>query len=221
MPNLWIDYSFTHPNPATIKRAGYRGVLRYVTGKGKAITASEVAALHKAGLSILLVFESTAGRATQGFKAGVTDRKAAEKAAKALGYPKACPIFYAVDSDVRPAQVAEYFRGILSLNKVGLNHVGVYGSAHIVEAYPSLYTWQTSAWSNGVVSNHAAVYQRQHSTVDHPIAGTDENVILRSLPTWAPKAATPPAPVQPTPHPANPDHDLVVAQDRWRTAKGF
>ena len=76
--------------------------------------------------------------------------------------------------------------------------VGVYGSARVVEAVHAagaLYTWQTCAWSGGVVSPVAHVYQRLHPTVPTPIPGTDENALIKEVPLWTAAPAPKPTPV--------------------------
>ena len=209
---LAIDYAWQHPTPAAIKADGYSAVLRYLSNDpSKDLTVAEAAALHAAGLSIGLVFETTATRAGSGSGAGYADASAAERAATALGYPITCPIFYAVDYDATPLDVFAYFTGI---SQVAHHPVGVYGSFRIVEAimgYPpdgrgklASYGWQATAWSYDVeqqrvvVSQHAHLFQRLRRTLG-PLAGVadtawDEDVILAPLPLWAPGAVAAPKP---------------------------
>jgi hypothetical protein len=209
---LVIDYAWQHPNPAAIKAAGYVGVVRYLShDPSKDVTAAEIAALHKAGLSVRLVWETTARRALDGWRAGIVDRREAEKRAAALGYPKGCPIFYAVDCDADPAKVVPYFKGV---NRVHGYPVGAYGSKRVVEALwkagLASRLWQTEAWSGTAVSSRASLYQRVKPT--HTIKGAkggwDENVVLHPFSAWmppapkaAPKPAVAPAPVTPVPTP--------------------
>jgi hypothetical protein len=225
---LAIDYAWTHPDPGAIKRAGYKGVFRYLShDASKDATVSEVKALHRAGLWVALVWEATANRAAQGVKAGRADVKDAEKMARALGYPKDCVIFYAVDFDAEPKVVTPYFHGIKADASY---HVGAYGSLRIVDHLMTNrhvgYGWQTVAWSNGALSEYAHVFQRAKAT--YHIAGArggwDEDVILKAFPVWSPKpsvAPKPPAPAHPTPAPENPDHDLLVAFQKWSHDKGL
>jgi peptidoglycan hydrolase-like protein with peptidoglycan-binding domain len=75
------------------------------------------------------------------------------------------------------------------------------------------YGWQSCAWSRGVVSQRAHLYQRLRATVANPISGTDENIVLRPFPLWTkasssaasdiPPIFTKPAPA-PKPVPAPP-----------------
>lgn len=186
---LLVDYAWQVPSVAAIKAAGYQGVMRYLSPDvSKNLTAGERDALHKAGLSIGLVWESTANRAGQGHQAGANDAAEAEAQAKALGYPASCPLFFAVDFDASPFDVAPYFQGVRS---VATGAIGIYGSARVVEGVPVKWKWQACAWSAGRVSNQAHLYQRLAVTTAHPLPGTDENVVLRPFPLWtAAKPAT-------------------------------
>ena len=209
MTDLLCDYAWQHPAPAAI-RASYVGVIRYLSNDpAKDITAAEAEALHAVGLSVGLVYETTATRAGQGFAPGVADRMAAEKRAAALGYPKTCPIFYAVDFDADPAKVLPYFHGV---SRSHTYPVGVYGSKRVVEAVLgakcAVYAWQTEAWSGTAVSKVAHLYQRVKPT--QTLKGAkpgsyDEDVILKTVPLWggkpAPIPAPKPAPVPPAPPP--------------------
>jgi hypothetical protein len=174
-----VDYSWSRPSPATIAAAGYAGALRYLSGgTSKDLTPAEAAGLHAAGLAIGLVWETSAGRAGQGFAAGVVDAHAAEQQAAGLGYPSSCVIFYAVDFAALPPLVAPYFAGVMS---VSTHPVGVYGSADVVDGIPAPFKWQTAAWSGGRHSTQAHLYQRVGGTT---IPGTDVNDLLKPLPLW-------------------------------------
>ena len=197
---LLIDYSAARPTPATIKGAGYAGVMRYLsTDLGKNLQPAERDGLLAAGLGIGLVWETYANRAAAGFSAGVSDAKAAEAQAAALGLPAGLPIFYAVDFDANPAVIKAYFDGIRS---VATRPVGIYGSQRVVNAALSggwaTYGWQSCAWSSTDLSGSLAhLYQRLKPTVASPIGGTDENIVLRSFPLWT-KSVAPPAPKPPS-----------------------
>jgi hypothetical protein len=201
---LYVDYSWTVPPAAAIKAAGYSGVLRYLSpDSSKNLKNVERDSLLAAGLGIGLVWESSSGRAGQGYAAGVADGTEATRQAKALGYPVGCPLFFAVDSGALSAsKVAPYFAGARTTSGYP---VGVYGSGSVVDATAG-YKWQTSAWSAGYVSPHSHFYQRQHTTVAHPISGTDENVRMNQIPVWSKILVPPPVP-KPTPAPL-PTHNV-------------
>lgn len=208
MPDLLIDYAWARPNPLAIRGAGYSGVVRYLSNDpAKNLGAGERDGLFLVGLSITLVWESTATRADEGHGAGVDDAHAAEAQARALGYPRGCPIFYAVDYDMFPAAAADYFAGIAS---VATYPVGVYGSKRIIEGIDAPWKWQAAAWSAGRVSPIAHLYQRVTPTVATPIPSTDENVICHSFPLWTATHPIPPAPPIP---PVNPGGLIVNTID--------
>jgi hypothetical protein len=75
---------------------GARWVARYL----KNLHAAEVAALHAAGLSILLIWETTAKRALSGLAGGIADGQAAARMAQALGAPAGVAIAGTADLDV-------------------------------------------------------------------------------------------------------------------------
>ena len=228
---LLLDYAWAKPSPAAIKAAGYSGVMRYLsTDATKNLSKSEAAGLLAAGLSIGLVWETTAIRAGQGFAAGAADAVTAEAQAAALGYPSTAVLFYAVDYDAAPAAVAPYFAGVGSKAH---HPVGVYGSARVVEGVAAPWKWQACAWSAGRVSASAHLYQRLHATVAHPLSSTDENVVLHAFPMWTntpaplpgPASPIPPVFTKPTPVPTpTPEVDMPltdadaikVAEQVWR-----
>jgi len=175
-----VDYAWTKPTPAQIVAGGYAGVLRYLSwDSSKDISAAERDALHAAGLSIGLVWETTATRAGAGYAAGVADVTAAEAKATALGYPTNIPLFYAVDFDALVAAVLPYFQGVLASSHYP---VGVYGSANVVEGIPAPWKWQTVAWSKGRISAQAHLYQTTLPT----LPACDLNKVLRPVPLWFP-----------------------------------
>jgi hypothetical protein len=185
---LYIDYAWTHPNAQAIYDVGYRGVMRYLSNDdSKDLSIAEAAALHKAGLGIGLVWETTASRAKAGQAAGAADAKAANAKADALGFPTTCPIFYAVDYDAVVSDITPYFVGIKT---VAGRPVGVYGSYYVVKAIMGTYAgygWQTMAWSGGLKFANAHLYQTLNHTWPIPgIANSawDENVLLQPFPLW-------------------------------------
>ena len=183
-PPLLCDYAWTVPPPQAIRAAGYVGVLRYLShDPGKDLTPAELAALHAAGLSVGIVWETTADRALSGLDGGRADGAEANTRADALGWPAGRPVFLAVDFGATPDQlpaVLDYLRGAHCGRPVG-----VYGSAAVVDAAAGSglagFCWQTEAWSGTTVSPHANVYQRVTPTLTIPgvPAGSwDEDVAL-------------------------------------------
>ena len=161
-----VDFSFDRPGAAALVAEGKEFVIRYIPypgDGGKGLTLSEVAEYGAAGLAIGLVFESTAARHLDGYDAGVQDAHTAGVACDALGLG-AIPIYFAVDFDAKPTQMAlidEYQRGAISV--LGLMRVGVYGSFAVIDHChffgTAAWFWQTYAWSSGVKHPYRHLYQ--------------------------------------------------------------
>lgn len=174
-----VDYAWQKPSPAQIVAAGYAGALRYVSlDASKNLTPAERDGLLAAGLAIGLVWETTAGRAAQGYGAGQQDVQAANAQVRALGYPASVPLFFAVDSPLTVAQVTPYAQGWQGLAEYP---VGVYGDADIIEGITlAPWKWQTCAWSNDRISPEAHIYQ----TTEPSLPGCDMNHVLKPIPLW-------------------------------------
>jgi hypothetical protein len=171
-----VDYSFTQPAVSALKRAEIDGhpvrfVCRYLapTPNEKVITKREAKSLHDAGISIVLVWESSADRALDGRDAGEADAREAERQANRLGLPTHRPIYFAVDFDAAASQQDEinsYFDGVARVLPVG--RIGVYGGYHVVRRTVSTghatWAWQTVAWSGGNLYQDRAIYQNGRST---------------------------------------------------------
>lgn len=184
---LFADYA-TPLDPAAVKAAGYAGVIRYIAPPGavydpKRLTLVERDRIFAAGLSILLVFESYATRATEGAPSAFFDAHTAVQQAHALGYPDDVPILFACDTNTTADQVCSYFVDVATIRPC----CGAYGGINVVD--PLLadgtvsYGWQTCAWSGDKVSQAAHLYQRLKPTLSMP-GSYDEDVLLRPLPLW-------------------------------------
>lgn len=178
---LWVDYSFARPSPTAIKAAGYAGVCRYLTGQGKALTATERDLLFAAGLDILLNFEQNATNAQGGYAQGLKDGKAAADAAAALQAPGGIAIYFSVDYDTVgkfPAVVASYLQGCKA-GMSGRYALGVYGSYYVVTgalaAGMAQYGWTTAAWSYGHKAGH--IFQTGDQVFSH---GADVDELLQA-----------------------------------------
>lgn len=186
MTNLVIDVAWTKPDPKAVVAAGYSGVIGYLSRDttGKNLTREQIAAYHAAGLSVALVWETTAQAAAGGEAQAVKDARDANAEADALGWPGDRPIFYATDFDAQPPQVLTYY---LTLTSEPGRPVGCYGGIRVVDAMlgggHAVYGWQTVAWSGGLVSAIADLYQREAHTRPS-IAGVstgsyDEDIALQ------------------------------------------
>jgi hypothetical protein len=169
-----IDYAFgTHPAPTTINGRGYGFVGRYMSditandGNGKNLLPGELAGLRAAGLDIIIVEESTAGRMKGGHAAGVADAQHAKAVTAALGMAT-IPVYFACDFDAAPGDqtaINDYLDGAASV--IGLERTGIYGGYYPVkralDVGKARWAWQTSAWSGGQWDSRAQV--RQEGTV--------------------------------------------------------
>jgi hypothetical protein len=161
MSLMGIDIAWDKPSVAEIQATGAHFVARYFShDPTKDLTSGEVTAYEAAGLGIVTVFESTAGRALQGFQAGSEDAHSAVDERQAVGLPASAPIYWAVDTDTTYAAVKAYADGWASVIPKGQS--GPYGGFAVVDAARKdgwAYGWQTVAWSNGQWSPLATIKQ--------------------------------------------------------------
>lgn len=190
-----VDYSYARPSPSSLVTSGYIGAIRYLSHEpSKDLQPAERDALFAAGLSIGLVWETTANRALSGFSAGQADGAEANNRADALGWPRSKALIYAVDFGAQGSQmvaIRNYFKGVKS---VSARPVGVYGSYYVLQdlaAYEPVHCyWQCAAWSGkaasgGVyipdygyavnLSKNACLFQYYGSV---KVPNTDHNAIL-------------------------------------------
>jgi len=168
-----IDYAFERPSSiGALKRDKVEFVCRYLAGGAggsKEITRPEASELSHAGIPIVLVWETTAGRAGKGHEAGIRDAIAASRQAASIGAPPTRPIYFAVDFDARGPQVRAYFQGV---RKILGGRTGVYAGyapvKYLFDYHLIDYAWQTYAWSGGAWDHRA---QLQQYSNDHTVAG--------------------------------------------------
>jgi len=159
-----LDYSSDRPDLTVAKEDGYEFVARYLYLPTKGITKAEAIAIRAAGLGLVLIYESYAGRALEGQVAGAADGKTALAFARSIGFPDSRPLYFAVDFAGTSAQqpaIDAYLRG--AANVIGASRVGVYGSYYVVERCftnnTAKWFWQTRGWSSGKISAHTHFYQ--------------------------------------------------------------
>lgn len=182
---------------------GCVGVVRYVGpgNRGRDVTGAERDRLHADGLGLGLVWETTATAALAGWAAGRYDFEAANRWADLLRFPADRPIFYAVDTDVTPAQVAgpiaDTFAGAIS--NPNLRPCRPYGEADVIDGLVTLGVvdcgWQCYAWSHARRSAHRCLFQRyppiMDSTVDYNELGPlPTDFLWHPDITYAPAAPT-------------------------------
>ena len=186
-----LDYSDARPSPAAIKSAGYVGVLRYIAPAAdahKVIFLPEYQALLKAGLKVVLNWESYATRPREGAAAGTSDAQEALKQAKALGYTGA--IYFSADYDApasdQPALDA-YFHAcaqVLGRQRLGA-YAGYWPLKRLFDAGLITFGWQTLAWSGGLREGRAHLFQTGAHAFN---GGADVNDVLKSNWTGEPMA---------------------------------
>lgn len=141
---------------------GISFVGRYLVDQtmSKAITNAEAKALRDNGLSLLLIYETYATRCREGEAAGRKDGLAAHTYAKQLGVPDNCVIYFAVDYDAPQNDYAAIDRYLYAAKLACAPYrCGVYGKADLVNSVKADAYMQCVAWSNGMVSAKANIYQ--------------------------------------------------------------
>lgn len=180
-----IDYAFSpHPPASAIRDAGFGFVCRYMSpmtandGNGKNLLASELTQLRAAGLSVVVVEESTAGRMRSGHSAGVADAQHANAVTAALGMG-GVPVYFACDFDATEndqSLINAYLDGAASV--IGHARTGIYGGYYPVkralDAGKAAYAWQTSAWSGGQWDSRAHIRQQGSVRVGGVTVDLDE-----------------------------------------------
>ncbi len=162
-----IDYSWARPGGRNIKNAGKQFVVRYLfeDGQGgKGLDANELADLVNNGLEIVLVYEAFAASPKEGAQTGKAHAAAAQREINRLGLPANSVVYFAADWDAQAGDqpaIDDYLRGAASV--IGLNRVGLYGSADVMQRTMASGTakwfWQTYAWSRGRVQEGIHLYQ--------------------------------------------------------------
>jgi hypothetical protein len=189
---------------AKFKADGQEFVGRYLVPKGawKALTRPEVEAISAAGLKIISVFETTAGRPKGGYEAGLEDGATALTVAAEVGQPPGSCIYFAVDFDAMPSEmwtIIEYLRGCRETTP-GYT-IGVYGKYEVMIAIANASVadkyWQTYAWSRNQRAEFINIYQWKNDVVvngigvDHNTAYGDEGAWSLPVPTLVtPQVAT-------------------------------
>ena len=165
-----LDYSAGVPPAAAIRAAGHDGAIRYISPPraswmlGKPIQKAELGDLQAHGLGVAFVWQfgkEDDSDVMRGYPGGLADAQAAQQKLDELGCPSH-PVFVA----------SEYFRACCET--LGRERVGIYGHSRVIawaavdELIADLdggkfLAWQTAAWSGGVLSTEAVLYQRPGS----------------------------------------------------------
>lgn len=170
-----IDYAWGRPEPSVITAAGHEFVGRYLSHDttGKNLTLAEAIKLGNAGLSVVVVFESTGGRMLSGGAAGTTDAQFVVAEIAKLGMPSNRPVYFACDFDAAPTQQAAinaYLDGVAKV--MPKDRIGMYGPFNPIkkalDAGKITWAWQTYAWSGGAWDPRAQIQQYSN---DHLLDG--------------------------------------------------
>ena len=206
-----LDYSYAHPDLNCIKSKGYSFVARYIgdpdPNDAKYLDAQELTRIRNAGLSVVVVRETTAGFMFT--DSGATHAQKSRLHCNSLGL-HGIPIYYALDVDPRGMSqsqreaVADFLHDA-AVQDGGGHNVGIYGSDDALDWYRGAdcyWGWQTYAWSNGRISRMA--HFRQYLNGQSVCGGTvDLNETYSSdFGQW-------PRPSQPIPIPEK-KHDMTT-----------
>jgi hypothetical protein len=187
----WLDYFAARLTGATIKAAGYPGVIRYVGAgsTGKRTDANEYRSHLAAGLTVLLVCQGTTKDVDRGFAGGVDMAKAALADAKVRAPGYSGPFFFTNDRPElpSPANLRAYLDGAASV--LGKSRVGAYGFRNAMDAAigHATYFWQagrrSDVWedANGVPRVH--LWQDNNTQVRVGGITCDRNLILKTITT--------------------------------------
>lgn len=191
------DYAFTRPTPAALKAAGITFVCRYLStpGNTKNLTATEATALHAAGISIVLNYETSADFMLGGYQTGLTDAKSARSQAAAAGAPASTPIYYSADFDATATQITavlDFLHGCADAEG-GKTLVGVYGGYAVVKAAidAGFLGWQTYAWASGQWDPRAVIRQTRNDQKIGGVAVDLDEATVAQYGQWAPATTTP------------------------------
>lgn len=190
---MYADWAYHRPGAEALIDAGFTGVIRYLSPTpDKNLSPNEILDYRDANLAVHGVYESVAGRALQGYVAGVTDARSAVRQARSLGWDETSGgcIYFAVDTDIVTASqmhnVYAYFAGVTSI--LPKRYVGGYGEADVIRGLYAQnlirYRWQTMAWSRGQ-QMQCEIYQRGQQTVNGVLVDVND-VMSADTGAWFP-----------------------------------
>lgn len=203
--SLAIDFSYSKPTIAWLKASGYKHIIGYFSQRpDKNVSRSFCEDCIAAGIKISLVGEDGAQDVLGGYDRGRMRAEQYHVQAEAIGYPKWCPIFYAIDFDASPQQldgpIREFFNGVAATSLMTLREHGPYGGFRSIESVVrtngTKWPWQCTAWSGGSVSGHAIMLQYPGRRFYFPSGYTsyDENEVLKPFPKWGDSPPAQPLP---------------------------
>jgi hypothetical protein len=202
-----LDYSWGRPSsPEALRAAGYAFVARYLSydTTGKNLTAGEAQGLFAAGIDVVANWEAGAEDALQGQSEGVSEAEEAQTLAAGCGMPPDRPIYFSVDFDATPDQLAaieSYFDGVASV--LGPGRVGAYGSYYVIQSLfddgKIQWGWQTTAWSGGQWDPRAQLQQIENCISVAGVSADLDQSTVSDFGQWGPGAPTTTPPPPPPP----------------------
>lgn len=176
-PIQGVDYS-TQPPPGAkaLKDAGVQFACRYLATDGRGITKPEIADLNAFGIKIVLIYETDGLGFRSGAVTGKADATAAQGHIVRLGLPLNSPVYFTVDDQFNPADVAPLQAYLAACATVlgSPARVCLYGPLAAVEAASghARCLWQTSGWSGVPTVWHPGNTMEQYG-YHHMINGVD------------------------------------------------
>lgn len=185
MVDLGADYSTARPGGAALKRAGVKGVGRYLApvGDPRALEMPEYSNLKAYGIDVWLVREGAAGNMKNGRQQGINDAKVAHANLQRLGLPLDTFVYTAADFGIRPNDLATlavcdaYQDGFNSVH--GVQNTGIYGGMVIINRFrangKAVKFWQAGAtsWDYG----QTGFVHLHQTTQTPPVPDSDHNYI--------------------------------------------
>lgn len=167
--DIVIDYSAGVPSAADVKKAGYKGAVRYISPareawmKGKPMSKREFDDYRSNGLQVAFVYQNLKQDWSRGRDGGIADAKAAKKHIEMLGVPDAV-VYCAIDHNLADkstdalkvwnSTASRYIEGFQSV--MGREKTGIYANnlciSWAIEDNLGTYYWQHD-WSNDVATN--------------------------------------------------------------------
>lgn len=190
MSGTAVDYSWSRPDPACLRSAGYGGAFRYLSyDASKNLTRGEVDALHAAGLWVGLNWEGRGNWSefASGYAGGIAAGRVAAGLANQMAAPARVPIFASYDTQASGSQwptIADWLRGFTAATG---RPTGFYGQGNLadwlVDRGVVAWIWQTNASGWGGISSRAVIRQRLWTTVCG--ASVDPNIVIGNPTDWA------------------------------------
>jgi len=177
-----LDFSFSRPPVTQLKNAGIAGVIRYVTGQGKAIDKPEFDSYVNASIPVALVFEQDTTSWRGGAGTGLAHGRLARQTASGIGFPKSRPIYAAYDTDIAPGST-DWVAAIsyqMGFNTGAGGTQGAYAEAALLDELLNRglikWAWQTESRGfpgNAIDDPRACLIQRTW----HTLAGGDAHQV--------------------------------------------